>query len=133
MEEKDVEVIENDAPAPAKEKPEKPARAKKEKAPAAEKGEKAAKAAPAPAPEPAPEQAPEKAPEAAAAPPEENGEKPAEAAKPAEKGPRRAEVGASADTLDIRVLKEMKLPDLMKIAKDFGVENAPGMRKQDLI
>jgi transcription termination factor Rho len=39
----------------------------------------------------------------------------------------------AAETLDIRVLKEMKLQDLMKIAKDFGVENASGMRKQDLI
>src|SRR5438105_3998790 len=39
----------------------------------------------------------------------------------------------AAETLDIRVLKEMKLPDLTKLAKDLGVENATGMRKQDLI
>jgi transcription termination factor Rho len=36
-------------------------------------------------------------------------------------------------TLDIRMLKEIKLPDLSKLAKDLGVENASGMRKQDLI
>jgi len=39
----------------------------------------------------------------------------------------------AAETLDIRVLKEMKLPDLTKIAKEHGIENATGMRKQDLI
>ncbi len=39
----------------------------------------------------------------------------------------------AAETLDIRVLKEMKLPDLSKLAKDLSVENATGMRKQDLI
>jgi transcription termination factor Rho len=39
----------------------------------------------------------------------------------------------AAETLDIRVLKEMKLPDLARIAKEIGVENASGMRKQDLI
>ncbi len=40
---------------------------------------------------------------------------------------------AAAETVDIRVMKEMKLPDLSKLAKEFGVENASGMRKQDLI
>jgi len=39
----------------------------------------------------------------------------------------------AAETLDIRVLKEMKLPDLTKVAKEHGIENATGMRKQDLI
>ncbi|HWS73297.1 MAG TPA: transcription termination factor Rho, partial [Thermoanaerobaculia bacterium] len=39
----------------------------------------------------------------------------------------------AAETLDIRMLKEIKLPDLSKLAKDLGVENATGMRKQDLI
>ena len=39
----------------------------------------------------------------------------------------------AADTLDIRVLKEMKLNEVSKIAKEHGVENAAGMRKQDLI
>src|SRR5207249_7528904 len=47
--------------------------------------------------------------------------------------PRRSEQTQAAETLDIRVLKEMKLPDLSKLAKDLGVENATGMRKQDLI
>ena len=46
---------------------------------------------------------------------------------------RRPEQTQAAETIDIRVLKEMKLPDLSKLAKDLGVENATGMRKQDLI
>ena len=37
------------------------------------------------------------------------------------------------DTLDIRALHEIKIPQLLKIAKDLEVENATGMRKQDLI
>jgi transcription termination factor Rho len=40
---------------------------------------------------------------------------------------------SAAELLDIRMLKEMKLPDLTKLAKDLGLENASGMRKQDLI
>ena len=39
----------------------------------------------------------------------------------------------AAETLDIRALKEMKLPELARIAKELGVENASGLRKQDLI
>jgi transcription termination factor Rho len=39
----------------------------------------------------------------------------------------------AAETLDIRMLKDMKLPDLSRTAKELGVENASGMRKQDLI
>ncbi len=37
------------------------------------------------------------------------------------------------DTLDIRALHEIKIPQLLRIAKDLEVENATGMRKQDLI
>jgi transcription termination factor Rho len=37
------------------------------------------------------------------------------------------------DTLDIRALHDIKIPQLLKIAKDLEVENATGMRKQDLI
>jgi len=37
------------------------------------------------------------------------------------------------DTLDIRDLDEIKIPQLLKIARDLEVENATGMRKQDLI
>ena len=47
--------------------------------------------------------------------------------------PKRADQTQAAETLDIRVLKEMKLPDLTKLAKEHGIENATGMRKQDLI
>ena len=40
----------------------------------------------------------------------------------------------AAETLmDIRLLKDMRLPDLSRTAKELGVENATGMRKQDLI
>src|SRR5687767_13625368 len=46
---------------------------------------------------------------------------------------KRGEQTQAAETLDIRVLKEMKLPDLTKLAKEHGIENATGMRKQDLI
>ncbi len=46
---------------------------------------------------------------------------------------RRPEQTKAAETIDIRVLKEMKLPDLSKLAKEHGIENATGMRKQDLI
>src|SRR5512142_289515 len=38
-----------------------------------------------------------------------------------------------ADTLDIRTLHEIKIPQLLKIARELEVENATGMRKQDLI
>ena len=51
--------------------------------------------------------------------------------EPAERGNGKHQ--QAAETLDIRMLKEMKLPDLSKLAKDLGVENASGMRKQDLI
>src|SRR5438874_2287387 len=47
--------------------------------------------------------------------------------------PRRPDQTQAAETLDIRVLKEMKLPDLTRLAKEHGIENATGMRKQDLI
>src|SRR6266550_6503337 len=58
---------------------------------------------------------------------------PAPPAEEQQRPQRRAEPTQAAETLDIRVLKEMKLPDLSKLAKDLGVENATGMRKQDLI
>ncbi len=49
-----------------------------------------------------------------------------------ENGKRKATQQA-AETIDIRLLKDMKLPDLSKIAKELGIENASGLRKQDLI
>src|SRR5499433_2221941 len=39
----------------------------------------------------------------------------------------------AGDTLDIRTLHEIKIPQLLKIARELEVENATGMRKQDLI
>ena len=54
-------------------------------------------------------------------------------APPAAETPAALQKTEAAETLDIRVLKEMKLPDLTRVAKELGVENATGMRKQDLI
>src|SRR5438105_4771185 len=52
---------------------------------------------------------------------------------PAPQQNHRQQTQQAAETIDIRVLKEMKLPDLSRLAKELGVENATGMRKQDLI
>src|SRR5436305_3584935 len=118
---------------PVAEKPEKPKRAPRKKA--------EAKAEEAPAVEAAPEVAAE-APEAA---PAANVEAaPTEPVPPAPvngngngngryKQQAAPVVAPSAEMVDIRGLKEMKLPDLTKMAKEQGVENATGMRKQDLI
>jgi transcription termination factor Rho len=56
----------------------------------------------------------------------------APAPPPATETPQR-QTQPAAETVDIRVMKDMKLPDLTKLAKEHGVENATGMRKQDLI
>jgi len=109
---------------PPEEKAEKPAR--KARKPKAEKaaGEEPAAAV---AVEETPNDNGEQAVQAAVAEPE---------APPAVEEPRpqrRPEQTQAAETIDIRVLKEMKLPDLSKLAKDLGIENATGMRKQDLI
>jgi transcription termination factor Rho len=116
-----------DAPPDAAE--EKPKRARKPRAPKTTNGDGAEAVAAQPAAEDAPS-----AGEGAGAPPEvaeENGN----GAAVAEPEPRREAKKSeqAAETLDIRVLKEMKLPDLSRVAKDLGVENATGMRKQDLI
>src|ERR1051325_4134745 len=54
---------------------------------------------------------------------------------PQGEGPQEAppEKQQAVETLDIRMLKELKLPDLSRLAKEHGIENATGMRKQDLI
>jgi transcription termination factor Rho len=125
--------------APPAEKPEKPAR-KPRKTKAAKEAEEAAAAAEQvaasseePAAEPAPE--PEVAAPEVAAPAEvpTNGNNGNGAEAAVEARPKRPEQTQAAETLDIRVLKEMKLPDLTKLAKEHGIENATGMRKQDLI
>ncbi|HYR29951.1 MAG TPA: Rho termination factor N-terminal domain-containing protein, partial [Thermoanaerobaculia bacterium] len=126
----------DEAPAEAKaEKPKRAPRKKKEAAPA-EVAEEAAAAEPAAAAE---AESPEAIAEAASG----SDVAPAVAEKPekAEKAEKADTNGngktstqpAPAETLDIRTLKEMKLPDLTKLAKDLGLENASGMRKQDLI
>src|ERR1041384_993872 len=106
-----------DEPAVA-ENPEKPKRAPRKKAAAV------VEEAPQPVVEEKTEEAP--APVAEAAPEASSEPEPAPA-------PQRPQQQQAAETIDIRVLKEMKLPDLSKLAKDLGVENATGMRKQDLI
>src|SRR5262249_23744546 len=128
---------------PPAEKPEKPAR-KPRKTKAMKEAEEAAAAAAAAAAseavdaEPVAEAAPEPEPEpeevaapAAEVPANGNNGNGAEAA--AEARSKRGDQTQAAETLDIRVLKEMKLPDLTKLAKEHGIENATGMRKQDLI
>ncbi len=141
-------VMDAEAPAPEKaEKAEKPKRAPRKKAAAKEVAEEAAPAEVTPAESasepvesstPAASEAPVAAkPEAvaASAPPQED-----VPAEPRENGhgngngkKHQVPTQPAAELLDIRMLKEIKLPDLSKLAKDLGVENASGMRKQDLI
>src|SRR5712692_347090 len=98
-----------DAEAAPAEKAEKPKRAPRKKAEAKPVEEPAppveVKTEEAPAPVETAPPAPEEAPAA-----------PAEA-------PQRQ---PAAETVDIRVTKDMKLPDLTKLAKEHGVENATG-------
>src|SRR5205085_2190232 len=116
-----------DAEAPAAEKTEKPKRAPRAKKAAAveEAPAEEANGAPASAGEvPAAVEVPAEADAPVEALP---------APAPAPSIPQRMQQQQAAETIDIRVLKEMKLPDLSKLAKELGVENATGMRKQDLI
>ncbi len=143
-------VLEAEAPVEAPAKPKRAPRKKKEaapveeapaaevvaEAPALSKAEGAAPAEEAPAEEaaaPGVEEVP-------APPVVEAAPAPAPAAKSEAPAPRENGNGKKAvepqqaiELLDIRMLKEVKLPDLAKLAKDLGVENASGMRKQDLI
>src|ERR1051326_3519379 len=117
---------------PTAEKPEKPKRAPRKKA------EAKAEEAPAPVIEPTPEE-PDETPAPAAnveAAPTEPAPKPQVNGNGNGRYKEQASAPANtpaAETVDIRVLKEMKLPDLTKMAKEHGIENATGMRKQDLI
>jgi len=131
---------ETTAVAPPPDKPEKPKRAPRKKAAAAVEEpviETKPEETEAPVEEPSaetPVQTPVVAPVVDVEGETETSE-PALEAKPANgngSAPARQQQPA-AETLDIRMLKEMKLPDLSKLAKELGVENATGMRKQDLI
>ena len=134
---------------PPAEKAEKPAR-KTTRKPKAEKAVAAAVVEEAPVAEPivadtivsdelSPEAVPEPAPAAVEARPQDDSaddsdDDTAVAERPAAPWQgKRADQTQAAETLDIRILKEMRLPDLTKIAKEHGIENATGMRKQDLI
>jgi transcription termination factor Rho len=122
-------VLEPEAPVEKAEKAEKPKRAPRKKAAAA--APPAVEEAPAPAAEPEPvEEAPAPAPAPKAAKAEAKAAEPKAEAKVADEPVPAAQ---PEQLLDIRQLKEIKLPDLSKLAKDLGVENASGMRKQDLI
>jgi transcription termination factor Rho len=124
-----------DTPPPAAGKPEKPARKPRAK--------KAAAAAPPPEEtvEPAEEAAPVEPVAAAVTEPEplqasgngQGGDDEEAEVVVSGRGSGRQGQTQAAETIDIRVLKEMKLPDLTKLAKEHGIENATGMRKQDLI
>jgi transcription termination factor Rho len=151
-EDNDTAVLEAEAPAEAPAKPKRAPRKKKEAVVEEVTAPEAAippaeevAAAPSPAVEEvpaAPEEpaAPEVVAEVAPAPKAEKAEK-AEKADKAEAAPRENGNGngkhaaqqQAVELLDIRMLKEMKLPDLTKLAKELGLENASGMRKQDLI
>ncbi len=48
-------------------------------------------------------------------------------------GPNQAPPSAANPTLDLVALKEMSIVQLNQIAKDFGVQGAAGLRKQELI
>ncbi len=146
-------VLEAEAPAEAPAKPKRAPRKKKEAVVEETAAPEAAilpveeAAEPSPASSPAVEKVPA-APEEPAAPvaaaeaapaPAPKAEK-AEKAEPAPKaengnghGNARNAAQQAVELLDIRMLKEMKLPDLTKLAKELGLENASGMRKQDLI
>jgi transcription termination factor Rho len=122
---------------PPADKPEKPAR-KPRKTKAAKEAEEAAAAEEAVSAQPPALN--EEAPVPAEEPPAVNDQLPTASgnngngAEPAvEVRPKRPDQTTAAETLDIRVLKEMKLPDLTRLAKEHGIENATGMRKQDLI
>jgi len=140
-------VLEAEAPSEAPAKPKRAPRKKKEavadEAPAAE-------AAPAVEVEAAPEEVTAPAVEAPAveeaAAPQASEPDATEAAAEVAVAPKTAEPQVrengttkrtpslqAIELLDIRMLKEMKLPDLTKLAKELGLENASGMRKQDLI
>jgi transcription termination factor Rho len=133
MAEQETENISVVTEAPPVEKPEKPARKPRTKKPTGEVAvEEAALVAEAPsngngngAPPTSAAMA-DDAGEVAGAPLPETIEQPVP--RPGKRGEQSA-----AETLDIRMLKEMKLPDLSKLAREHGVENATGMRKQDLI
>jgi transcription termination factor Rho len=125
--ENDESIAVIDAEAAPAEKAEKPKRAPRKKA-EAKPVEESAPTVELKTEEEAPAQ--ETAPDLSGAPapaPASNGE--SAAAPPAETPQRQP----AAETVDIRVMKDMKLPDLTKLAKEHGVENATGMRKQDLI
>jgi len=131
----DQQEIDNEttAVAPPPEKPEKPKRAPRKKAAAAVAEEPTEEQAAAPVEtEPEVQQA-----EAPVPIVDVETDEPVIEAKPVNgngSGPATAKQQQPAsETLDIRMLKELKLPDLSKLAKELGVENATGMRKQDLI
>jgi transcription termination factor Rho len=124
-----------DSEAPAVEKAEKPKRVPRKKKEAVEEsGAAAVPAAEVPVAEaPVAEAAGAEAPAAEAAPQETPVAEAATAPEVTAEAAREKPKAAPLETVDIRMLKELKLPDLAKLAKDHGVENASGMRKQDLI
>src|SRR5258708_38278818 len=62
-----------------------------------------------------------------------NGPAPASSRDAEPQPPRRQQTTQAAETLDIRVLKEMKLPDLTRLAKQHGTANPTAMPTHDLI
>ncbi|MHB9001763.1 MAG: Rho termination factor N-terminal domain-containing protein, partial [Thermoanaerobaculia bacterium] len=124
MEEQNEEKIEN-RDGDATESREKAEKSEKPKSSKAKREPKAARAEKEAAPKPEAEEA------APGEPAPANGDATAE--RPQERTDKKRDQPFGGETLDIRMLKEMKLQDVQKIARDYGIENAAGMRKQDLI
>ena len=64
---------------------------------------------------------------------EEEQARPAATAAPSRDRSRRDDIPSGAGQIDVSKLKDMKINELVKFAKDFGVEGASGLKKQDLI
>jgi len=110
------------------EKPDKPARASRDKAEkAAEKADRAEKEKHREVSAEGPAEEPSDAADEEAQPQKEK------SGRPGRKSDQVAAPSENGETLDIRTLKEMKLTEITRTAKEFGIENASGMRKQDLI
>jgi transcription termination factor Rho len=110
--------------APAAEKADKPKRAPRKKAEKPAEEQPAVEATSEETPAPAVEEAPPAETAAPPAPAAAESDRPQQPARPTQQ---------AAELVDIRMMKDMKLPDLAKLARELNVENATGMRKQDLI
>ncbi len=66
-------------------------------------------------------------------PPEEEVIAPAPEPAPPPPPPTRSSIEGRGNVMNLRDLKEMKIADLIELAKEYNVESAAGMKRQDLI